>query len=217
MKAEDFVAALGEENQRQLASLGEKSSAGDAPEDLAIAGLLKVALKNEFEAAELAAAWMQSTPELDARLALARQCGDEAKHYKWIEERLREMGHGLADFNPMQETRSPLFQYLLTLTSTVERAAAGQFTRESVAIVRNEVFATFCEQRGDLETAKLYRDKIQPDEQHHHVLGHRLLLEYATTEETQTKARLAARETLRIADELQELAKLKGICRLPGC
>ena len=34
---------------------------------------LKVALKNELEASELAALWMPTTPELDIKLGLARQ------------------------------------------------------------------------------------------------------------------------------------------------
>ena len=45
-----------------------------------------------------------------------------------------------------------------------------------------------------------------------------MLLEYAVTEEAQGRARDAAEATLRIADEIQEMARLKaGICRAPGC
>jgi hypothetical protein len=80
------------------------------------------------------------------------------------------------------------------------------------------VFAAFCESRGDEDTASLYRDHIQPDEQHHHELGRRLLLEYATTDEAQAAARRAAAATLEIAEEIQELARLKaGVTRAPGC
>ena len=49
---------------------------------------LKMALKNELEASEVAALWMQSSPEIEIKLALARQVGDEAKHYKLIEKHL---------------------------------------------------------------------------------------------------------------------------------
>jgi uncharacterized ferritin-like protein (DUF455 family) len=216
--AERFVAELEEENRILLARLAEKSGAGEAPGSLAVADLLKVALKNELEAAELAAAWMGDTPELDAKLALARQCGDEAKHYRWIEERLGALGVELGGFDPAAPGPSPLLAHLRTLRGTVERAAAGQFTREAIAVARNDVFASFCEERGDTATAALYRDRIQPDERHHHELGRRLLLKYAVTEEAQTRARAAAADTLRIADEIQELARLKaGICRAPGC
>ena len=96
----------------------------------------------------------------------ARQCGDEAKHYKWIEERLHQLGVSLEGFDPRSQP-SALLQHLRGLESTVERAAAGQFTREALAVVRNDVFASFCEARGDRETASLYRERIQPDERHH--------------------------------------------------
>jgi hypothetical protein len=217
MNSEEFVAALEKENRTLLERLAARSADGEAP-SLSVAQLLKLALRNELEAADLAAAWMADTVELDARLALARQCGDEAKHYRWIEERLNALGVDLTGFDPAAPGPSPLLSHLKTLRTTVERAAAGQFTREAIAVARNEVFAAFCEERGDAETAKLYRERIQPDEQHHHELGRRLLLKYAVTEEAQARARAAAQSTLRVADEVQELARLKmGVSRAPGC
>ena len=218
MTSEEFVAALEAENRERLERLAVKSAAGDAADTITVPKLLRLALRNELEASELAAAWMSDTPELDAKLALARQCGDEAKHYRWIEERLRELGIDLAGFNPMAQGESPLLKHLRSLKTTVERAAAGQFTREAIAVARNEVFAAFCDERKDAETATLYRDRIQPDEQHHNELGRRLLLKYAVTEELQAKARAAAKRTLEVAEEVQEMARMKmGVCRAPGC
>jgi hypothetical protein len=215
--AQSFVAELDRENRALLDKLGEKSAAGDAPA-LTVAQLLRLALRNELEATELAAVWIPDTAELDAKLAFARQCGDEAKHYRWIEERLRALGDDLSGFDPTKPGPSPLLAYLKTLRTTVERAAAGPFTREAIAVVRNDVFAAFCESQGDRESAALYRDRIQPDEQHHHELGRKLLLKYANTEELQSKARAAAKRTLEIADEVQEMARMKlGVCRAPGC
>jgi len=218
MTAEEFVAALAADNGARLERLAVKSAAGDAAETLTVPKLLRLALRNELEAAELAAAWMTDTPELDAKLALARQCGDEAKHYRWIEERLAELGDHLEGFDPAAPGPSPLLTYLRGLRGTVERAAAGQFTREAIAVVRNDVFADFCAERGDEKTAQLYRERIQPDEQHHHELGRRLLLRYATTPEAQAAARAAAGRTLEVAEEIQELARLRaGVSRAPGC
>jgi uncharacterized ferritin-like protein (DUF455 family) len=218
MTPEAFVTELAAENRSHLEALAAASAAGVPGEALTVAALLKLALRNEYEAADLAAYWMADTPELDAKLALARQCGDEAKHYRWIEERLGALGVDLAGFDPAAAGPSPLTAHLRGLRTTVERAAAGQFTREAIAVARNDVFAAFCEERGDAETASLYRDRIQPDERHHHDLGRRLLLRYAIGEEAQLRARDAARATLRIADEIQELARMKaGICRAPGC
>ena len=61
---------------------------------------LKMALKNELEASEIAAIWMPTTPEVEVKLALARQVGDEAKHYRLIAEHLENMAVDLTAFNP---------------------------------------------------------------------------------------------------------------------
>ena len=96
--------------------------------------------------------------------------------------------------------------------------AAGQFTREAMALVRNDEFTRFCAERGDAATAALYRDVIQPDERHHHELGRALLRKHATTDEARDRARRAAGRTLELAEELQEIAQMKrGISRAPGC
>jgi hypothetical protein len=116
------------------------------------------------------------------------------------------------------EAPSPMFRFLAGLGTTVERVAAGQFTREALAQVHNQVFIDFCEASGDPDTARLYRDVIQPDEGHHHEMGRRLLLRLATTDEAQALARAASAKTLSIAGEIQEMARLKkGIARAPGC
>ena len=217
MTPEEFVTTLEREIAAQVEALGARSSAGEAPA-LTIPALLKLALKNEYEATDIAARWLADTPELDAKLAFARQCGDESRHYRLIEARLLTLGASLDGFDPAAPGPSPLAAFLRTLGNTVERAAAGPFAREAIAVVRNDVFADFCAAGGDEETAKLYRDQIQPDERHHHELGRRLLLRYAVTEEAQARARAAAQATVRIADEIQEMARMKlGVSRAPGC
>jgi hypothetical protein len=45
-----------------------------------------------------------------------------------------------------------------------------------------------------------------------------LLLKLATSSEAQTQARQASARVLELAEELQEIAKLKmGVTRAPGC
>ena len=218
LSGEDFVTMLAEENRSTLERLGQLSAAGDAPESLTIERLLLVALKNELEAAEVAALWMATTSELDVKLAFARQVGDEAKHYRLISERLGSLGVDASRIDPREGGYSPLFEYLKALQSTVARVAAAQFTREAVALVRNQAFIEFCQARGDHETAALYRDLIQPDEQRHHELGRGLLARYCVTADEQSVARQAAGRTLELAEEIQETARLKaGISRAPGC
>ena len=219
MDAETFVRDLDARNQELLQRLAPDATLKPEVEgDLTVVNLLKVALKNEIEATESAARWIATTPELDVKLALGRQVGDEAKHYRLIVDRLRELGFDAREFNPLAKGYGPMFQYLDTLGTTVERVAAGQFTREAIAVVKNRQFIEFCEAAGDEGTARLYRDVIEPDERHHHELGRRLLLRYATTRESQEAARRAATRTLELAEELQGMAlRAGGIHHAPGC
>jgi bacterioferritin (cytochrome b1) len=219
MNAEGFVRDLDARNQELLRRLAPESTLKPEVEgDLTVVNLLKVALKNELEATEIAARWLVTTAELDVKLALARQVGDEAKHYRLVADRLVEMGFDARAFDPLAKGYGPLFQYLDGLRTTVERIAAGQFTREAIAVVKNRQFIEFCEAAGDEATARLYRETIEPDERHHHELGRRLLLRYATTPESQAAAQRAAAQTLDLAEELQALAlRTAGIHHAPGC
>jgi hypothetical protein len=177
-----------------------------------------MALKNELEASEIAAVWIPTTPEVDVKLALARQVGDEAKHYRFIEEHLRGMGADLSSFNPAADGYGPMFQLLAGFSSTVERIGAAQFTRESLALKKNEQFIEFCEAAGDHQTAKLYREHIQPDEEWHVQLGRSVLERYATTPELQAKASKAVEAVLDLAVRIQnkQLKELK-VSHAPGC
>jgi uncharacterized ferritin-like protein (DUF455 family) len=144
--------------------------------------------------------------------------GDEARHYRLIADRLGALGFAATSFDPLSKGYGPLFAYLDTLQSTVERVAAGQFTREAIAIVKNRQFIEFCEAAGDEETAALYREVIEPDERHHHELGRSLLRALAATPEAQEAAARAARRTLELAEELQQQALAgAGIHHAPGC
>jgi hypothetical protein len=144
--------------------------------------------------------------------------GDEAKHYRMIADRLRQLGIDAGTVDPLASGGGPLFRYLDSLTTTVERVAAGQFTREAIAVVKNRQFIEFCDRVGDRETASLYRDTIEPDERYHHELGRRLLLRFAGTAEAQAVASAAARRTLALAEELQQKAlATAGIHHAPGC
>lgn len=176
--------------------------------------LLRGALRAELEASEIAALWVPVTPELEARIAFARQCGDEARHYTLIERRLHELG-GVAG---VREAPSKLFRYLSGLGTTVERVAAAQFTREAVGYKANELFIAFCEEAGDNATARLYREEIQPDEKRHHEWGQNLLAELAQEPHAQAIARQAILTTLSLADELRSLAAGRMLVEtVPGC
>jgi bacterioferritin (cytochrome b1) len=219
MTPEEFLNELDLRNQQVLTRLAPDATLKPEVEgELNVINLLKVALKNEIEAAEIAARWMVTTDDVEVKLAFARQVGDESKHYRMIAERLRSRGFDTRTFNPLAKGYGPLFQYLDSLKSTVERVAAGQFTREAIAVVKNRQFIEFCEQAGDQVTANLYKDVIEPDERYHHELGRQLLLRFATTPEAQDAARRASERTLELAEELQATAlRSAGIHHAPGC
>ena len=219
MTAEEFVRQLATENDALLTRLApDDTLKPEVDGALNVPNLLKVALKNEVEATEIAARWLVATSDVDVKLAFARQVGDEARHYRLIGDRLRALGFDPDTVDPLAKGYGPLFMYLDSLTTTVERVAAGQFTREAIAVVKNRQFIEFCERAGDRVTATLYRDVIEPDERFHQQLGRSLLLRCATTVEAQEKARRAALRTLELAEELQAAAlKTAGIHHAPGC
>ena len=161
---------------------------------------LKMALKNELEASELAALWVPATPELDVKLAL------------------ENMGVDLSGFDPAAEGYGPMFQLLLRFHSTVERVGAAQWARESLALKKNEQFIEFCEANGDHKTAKLYREQIQPDEQWHVHFGRQVLERYANTAELQSRAEKAVEAVLDLAVKVQirQLKEMKA-SHAPGC
>ena len=211
-----FVDELESWKSERLAPIvgaGRMSLDGGTPGDAT--QLLQVALANEINVSELAAAWMPSTRELDVKLAFARQAGDEAGHFQLVSDRLTALGFDVASFTP---TDNPLFQYLRGLTTTVERIAAGLFTLESIAYGVNENFMAFCAQRGDAETVRIYREYIQPDEQAHQQLGQRLLAKYATTPELQQVARDTVTRLLEISSAARASAATRlGTACFPGC
>ncbi|HYX26437.1 MAG TPA: ferritin-like domain-containing protein [Thermoanaerobaculia bacterium] len=217
MNSKEFVAQLLEEMGRLFARLGETETLeAESEGNVDVVTLLRLALKSELEASELAGFWLPTTPEVDAKMALALQCGDEMKHYGMISQRLAELGEDLAGFDPLADGHSPLYQYLRGLRTTVERIAAGPFASEAIALVRNAQFVSFCRSVGDEETARLYAHTIQPEEAHHHHLGREILEKYLTTPELQELAASAVRNTLAIADELRNLAaKTTGLHTFP--
>ncbi|MEO1084129.1 MAG: DUF455 family protein, partial [Acidobacteriota bacterium] len=215
--AKDFVAGLVDEMHSLFARLGaQETLEAESDGHVEVVTLLKLALSSELEAAEIAAFWLNTTPEIAAKTVLAEQCSDELRHYNLIMERLEELGEDMSDFDPQADGASPLQQYLRSLRTTEERIAAGPFACEAVAEVRNAQFIDFCRSVGDHKTAKLYEDIIHPEEIHHHRRGREFLEQVATTPELQARIATAVHSSLAIADELQSLAEMTtGVASLP--
>jgi uncharacterized ferritin-like protein (DUF455 family) len=216
MESKVFVKELLESNQTLLAEIGNIKSMTDVESPSDISSLLSIALANEISVAELAAMWMPSVTDWEIKIALARQAGDEACHFQLVERRMEEVGFSMSAFKA--PPLNPLFEFLRSLETPVEKIAAGMFTLESIAYKVNENFMRYCEQAGDDKTFEIYQRFIQPDELHHHELGKQLLEKYATTSEAQQKAKIAATKTLEIAQKLRSIAAQKiGTSCFPGC
>ncbi|MGH9492479.1 MAG: hypothetical protein ACRD2K_03165, partial [Terriglobales bacterium] len=95
-----FVAQLKRENERLLGKL-DAEPASATSDATTLGALVKIALKNEAEAAEIAAAWVATTPELEAKLALAQHAGDEARHFQLLAEKARALGVDLTGYDPL--------------------------------------------------------------------------------------------------------------------
>ncbi len=218
METDTFLVELDAAIHAALAKIQPGAVAGETDPGVGVPRLLQIALRNELEASEEAAVWMTRERDVEVKLALARQCGDEARHYRLIADRLRALGVDPDAVDPQAGGPSPMFVHLCSLETTEERIAAGPYAREALALARNEAFIELCEGRGDELTARLYRETIQPDERHHHELGRRLLGRLCGSPEAQARARAAAERTLTLAGELAEIARLRhGLTRLPGC
>ena len=217
MDSKTFVAGLVDEMQTLFAQLdAHETLEAESEGQVDVVNLLKLALVSELEASEIAAYWLPTTPEVDAKTVLAEQCSDEMKHYNLILERLEELGEDMSSFDPRAHGQSPLHLYLRGLRTTLERIAAGPFACEAVAEIRNAQFIDFCHSVGDTKTAKLYEDVIHPEEIHHNRRGREILEKYATTPEKQALVTTAVRSSLAIADELQNLAeKTTGLHNIP--
>jgi uncharacterized ferritin-like protein (DUF455 family) len=212
-----FVAELEAFKDARLSAIvdaGRTSLAGGA--QVAATALLQIALVNEISVSELAAVWIPTTPEIDVKIAFARQAGDEAGHFQLVADRLTALGFDVGAFTAPAD--NPLFAYMKGLTSTVARIAAGLVTLESIAYGVNENFMALCAARGDDETVRIYREYIQPDERAHQQLGQRLLAKYATSDAAQQTARDTVAKVLEIAGAARAVAAERiGTACFPGC
>ena len=209
---EDFVGELEGELLRSLARLGELSRAA-IPATTPVTELLAGALRDEIETAEISALWLTDEPDLGLRLGLARQVGDEARHFELMSDRIRALGSDPAA-DPRTRAHGPLFRYLRGLQTPAERLAAA-LAREGVARMRNALLAQICEGRGDVETARLCREDVGPDEVRHLDFCLRELPRYALTFTDQEAARRAFARTLQLAEEATDPARTAKASPLP--
>lgn len=148
----------------------------------------------ELRQADVVARWMLTTPELDVKLDLCRQCGDEGKHFAVLSRRLRELGIDIFEYTPLVEW-AELFDWFEQLPTTVERMAGCQITAEHFGGSAQKKLSEVVENM-DPETSRVYQDYINTDESYHVELGRNALEKYATSPEKQDLALKAFYEGL---------------------
>ena len=75
-----------------------------------------------------------------------------------------------------------------------------------MSAARLEALASFCEDKGDGETARLLRDPILLDEERRVELGREALVALVTADETQARARRASYKTVELLTDLYDPA-----------
>ena len=204
-----------EELSRQLDEASARLAAAPEPTPAA-AELLAATLREKIETSEVAAAWMAGEFDLELKLAYARLCGDQARHYRLLSDRLQALDAGAARLDPLARGHSPLFRYLKSLETPAERLAAGLLARQGLARVRGAAMADLCQARGDQETARLQRELIGVEEAEHHRDGRRLLARFAVTPEDQERARRALARALQLSEERREGARARPAAPAPS-
>ncbi|MES2997778.1 MAG: hypothetical protein V4700_00425 [Pseudomonadota bacterium] len=147
---------------------------------------LKTRFWNELLGAEAIARFMLKLDNVNLKILVGRQVGDEAKHSHYVKKRIEALGGNIGE--PLKEQ----LDYIETLDSfdyPEQFFAAQQFTVETQSIKRNKQ----AEDTLDKETVEMFKKHVNNDEVFHSRLGYLGLTYYCTNELSQTKAKEAAK------------------------
>jgi hypothetical protein len=206
-EAESFIADFHTKNQASLDRHLAAFKAAVGKETLEILDFLRLAMKDAIEGAEVASLWFVDCQDLNMKIGFAEQSGGSARHYHLIADRLAELGG--EPFDPRSGGYSRFFGFLRSLQTPEERAAAGLVTLRTFNLGRLSLFAELCEERGDPQTAEMFRDQIAADERRVFEKGWRILVANATTEESQARGRRAAFRIVELAAEAADPLQLR--------
>jgi hypothetical protein len=206
--AATYVSELEGKHQESFRQLVASHIASLTKENLGVVDILKLEMRSVVEAIEVAALWLPDS-ELDMKLALGRRAGDCANHFNLLGQRLEANGVSPASFDARHGGYSKLFAFFRSLQTTEERAAAGFLTLGGLNLNRFDALAQWSQERGDGDTAALYRGRLADDEQRHLDDGRELLVAAAENEESQARARRTTYRTVEVVGELQDPALLR--------
>jgi hypothetical protein len=178
-------------------------------EDFGPADLVRLEMRGTVEIIEVSALWITEGDSLDVKVGLAAVCGDGARNYGLLRERLAALGVDPLGFDARFGGYSKLFAFFRSLQTTEERSSAGPVTLGGFNVRRLELAAQHCEHKGDVETATFLREILARDEGNRRDAGRRALIETATNEESQARARRAAFRTIELLGEMHEPGLLR--------
>ncbi len=207
--AETFVHEMETKNQASFDRLMGAYTQTLQKEDLSPADLLRLEMKTTVEATEVSALWITETDSLEVKMALAAACGDGARNFVLLRDRLAALGVDPLGFDVRFGGYSKLFAFFRSLQTTEERASAGPVTLRAFNLRRLDAAAQQAEAKGDAETAALLRETLVRDEENQRDIGRRTLLDTAINEESQARARRAAFRTIELLGEVYEPAMLR--------
>jgi hypothetical protein len=147
---------------------------------------LKVRWFNEYIGTIVLARLVEKIDHPKLKMLVGRQVGDEAKHAQVCHARIVQLGGRVEDYEPLPE-QLEMYRVLDEVQFPEEFFAGMQFTTEQAGVKRNEQAL----ERFDAETARMFRDAINPDEVFHVQVGWTALRLLCQTQEAQARARAA--------------------------
>ena len=205
--AATFIADFHAKNQASLDRHLTAFREALVKESLDVVDVLRLAMKDAIESAEVAALWFVDCADLGTKIGFAEQCGTAARHCRLIAARIAALG--AEPFDPRSGGYSRFFGFLRSLTTSEERAAAAEVTLRTFNLGRMAIFADLCDERGDAETGELFRVQITADERRVFETGWRTLIASSPTEESQARGRRAAFRIVELAAEAADPLQLR--------
>lgn len=153
---------------------------------------LNFAVYYEKAAAVFIGEWLKTTTEDDAFVHFAHQVEDEANHYRWLKNHLRQYSNSVDRFIPPQEWRFLMQDYYPKLPTLIERLAAHNIAAETGALGFSEFY--FDRMPEEIKTTL---EKVIKDERYHVSFGKRLLDKYCNTESKRKLARETAYSSMK--------------------
>jgi hypothetical protein len=205
--ADVYVSELEFKNQESFRGLvASRYLPALSGEGVTVVEALRWESKMVVETIEIAALWLADTESLALKLDCASYCGDRARHFRLLSERLAALGLAPGSYDPRQGGYSRLYGFLRSLQTSEERASAGFLTLAGMSATRLGALASFCDDKGDGDTARLLRESILPDEEHRVELGREALIALVSADETQARARRASYKTVELLTDLYDPA-----------